>query len=298
MINVIDLHFQGQSHATAAFLVSTGEGAVLIETGPDATWPQLSKGIQEAGFTPEMIRKVFLTHIHLDHAGAAWRFAEMGAKIYVHPFGERHLASPEKLMNSARRIYGDDMDQMWGKMLPIAPAQLAIVNHGEQVMLDATTALTAWHTPGHAVHHIAWQLGENVFTGDVGGVKIEGGLVVPPCPPPDIQLEDWLASLRLLRGLDAKRFYLTHFGAIEDPAAHVNQLEQRLINWAEWMRPYYESESSVSDVTPAFQEMVKEELVAAGIPADGIARYETANPSWMSVAGLLRYWQKKLEDMA
>src|SRR5262249_13735426 len=154
----------------------------------------------------------FLTHIHLDHAGAAWAMAEMGANIYVHPRGYAHLADPSKLMASAKRLYQDQMDALWGTMKPIPAQQLVQVENGQK-FTAGELEMVGWHTPGHAYHHIAWQCGKLVFTGDVGGVSIEGGPVQPPCPPPDIDPPAWKKSIELLRELQPERLYLSHFGA-------------------------------------------------------------------------------------
>jgi glyoxylase-like metal-dependent hydrolase (beta-lactamase superfamily II) len=241
--------------------------------------------------------RVFLSHIHFDHAGAAWAFAEKGATIYVHPKGLPHLASPEKLYNSARMIYGDNMDKLWGEMRPIPENQLYAPEHGETIEYGGVS-FTAWHTPGHAVHHIAWQVTDAqgvsaVFTGDVAGVKIGNGPVMPPCPPPDINIEDWQASIQLLRELKSERLYLTHYDEIADKQSHLDALEQRLLAWAAWMKPWFEKQTPAEDIVPHFQEFVKGDLRINGVPESDMARYEAANPAFMSVAGLLRYWKKK-----
>lgn len=295
MTHTIDLHFQGLSDNIAAFLIETSAGPVLIETGPHSTLEQLKEGIAAKGYQAQDIQHVFLSHIHLDHAGAAWWFAQNGAKIYVHPRGIKHLAAPQRLMESAKRIYQDKMDELWGQMNPIAESQLVSVADQEQFTIG-DQVFQAWHTPGHAVHHIAWQKGEEVFTGDVGGVAIRGGLVVPPCPPPDINVEDWHNSTQVLRQLDVKTMYLTHYGALPFSHEHFDQLDKRLSKWANWMKPHFEAQNSVADITPLFQKMVADELKASGIDEMGQAQYEAANPSWMSVAGLMRYWKKKTQS--
>jgi len=291
-IHTIDLNFQGLSHAVAAFVIETSEGPVLVETGPHSTLPALEQGLEAIGYSMQEVRHVLLSHIHLDHAGAAWAFAETGATIYVHPLGSAHLVSPERLMQSAKMIYQDEMDRLWGEMRPIAPERLKTVAHSEEVVIG-DTVFKAWHTPGHAIHHIAWQLETFAFTGDVGGVRIEGGLVAPPCPPPDINVEDWQASLALLRSLDLSAIYLTHFGRVGAVNRHLDELEKRLLNWAAWMKPYFDQQANQDTVTPLFQAFVHEELITSGLGEAGLARYEIANPSWMSVAGLMRYWKKR-----
>ncbi len=292
MIHVLDLHFLGFSDAIAAFLIDTGDGLALIETGPHSAIQALEKGIKNAGYDIKDVKHVFLSHIHLDHAGASWVFANQGATIYLHPFGQRHLADPSKLMDSARRIYQDQMDRLWGEMHPIPIEQLHTVEDEAEITIGNTT-FKAWHTPGHAVHHIAWQVEDVVFSGDVAGCRINQEMVVPPCPPPDINIEDWKKSIALLRNLSPAAIYLTHFGKVTDIEEHLNELENRLDDWANWIKPHWEAGRKPAEVTPEFQAYVKQSLLDYGISEDGIDRYEAANPSWMSVAGLMRYWHKK-----
>ena len=292
MVNVIDLHFLGIPKTIAAFIVETSIGPVLIETGPHSTFTALEKGVREIGFSIRDIAHVFLTHIHLDHAGAAWAFAQNGAMVYVHPEGEKHLLKPEKLVQSAKLIYKEQMDSLWGALLPIPESNIKVVGHREVVRIG-NTDFVAWHTPGHAIHHIAWQVGENVFTGDVGGVKINGGIVVPPCPPPDIQIESWMESITILENLHVKRMYLTHYGAVENIEIHLEQLKTRLLSWSGWMKKQLDLGVETAEVTKAFEKFVSEELKAANLDKQTLLAYEIANPAWMSVAGLMRYWKKK-----
>ncbi len=293
-IEIIDLHFQGMEHAIAAFLIRTADGPVLVETGPYSTIESLKKGLELRGFRLADIRHVLLTHIHLDHGGAAWFFAGQGARIYVHPRGLSHLHDPSKLLESARRIYKEEMDRLWGRLEGIERSALQSVGDEERIRIG-DLEFTAWHTPGHASHHIAWQLGDHIFTGDVAGVRIDSSLVMPPCPPPDINLEAWLESIQRLRKLKPKSLYLTHFGMALDIDEHLLQLEERLNNWAQWMKPYYERGDTIQTIIPAFEKFVRQQLHDGGITGADYRRYELANPSWMSVAGLLRYWKKKLE---
>lgn len=297
MIHTIDLVFQGLPGNIAAFLVETPAGPALVETGPHSTLARLRDGLQAHGVQAEDVRHVFLTHIHLDHAGAAWWFARQGATIYVHPRGSRHLAGPERLMESARRIYQDKMDELWGEMHPIPTRRIQEVEHEGEIALGGES-FRAYHTPGHATHHIAWRFGDALFTGDVAGVRIGAGIVVPPCPPPDIQVEDWLESTALIRSLGVRRLYLTHFGEHTDVDAHLDALDQRLQAWAQWIKPYYDAGTEHGELTELFQTVVRNTLEESGLSEFSIRQYEAANPSWMSVAGLLRYWKKKEERKA
>ena len=294
MIRTIDLEFLGHQKTIASFLIETSDGPVLIETGPHSTLPILKAGIETAGYAFEDVKHVFITHIHLDHAGCAWAFAQHGAAIYLHPFGERHLANPEKLLASAKMIYQDEMDRLWGTLKPIPKGQLRVVKDNETIKVGKSR-LKALFTPGHAVHHIAWQMGDVAFAGDVAGVKISEGIVVPPCPPPDINIEDWKLSLRRLFEKRFDALYLTHFGKTENVKTHLKELQGRLVNWANWIRPYWEKGIDQKDVVPLFQEYVRKQLMAGEVAGEDLERYEGANPSWMSVAGLYRYWRKANE---
>ena len=292
MIHVLDLNFLSYEQAIASFLIPSSDGPVLVESGPYSTYPQLEKEIRKVGYRIEDVKHVFLTHIHFDHAGAAWAFAKNGAKIYVHPFGAQHLASPQKLYDSAKMIYGDDMSRLWGAMESIAPSLIHEAQHEEEIKIGERK-ITSLHTPGHAKHHIAWQIDDTLFTGDVAGVKIGNGPVVPPCPPPDINLEDWLSSIELLLSKNASRFYLTHFGEITQLEVHMSQLRDMLKDWSNFIRVEYEKGVSPEKLTPLFCAYTKKQLLNLGVSEQGTQQYEAANPSWMSVAGLIRYWKKK-----
>ncbi|WP_424962532.1 MBL fold metallo-hydrolase [Ekhidna sp.] len=295
MYHTLDLHFQNYEHAIASFLIETDEGPVLIESGPYSTFPSLEKGLSNHGYKVSDVKHVLLSHIHFDHAGAAWAFAEKGAKIYLHPFGHDHMHDPTKLVASATMIYGDQMDTLWGKMEGIPKKNLKVMEHEEVVEIGGHS-FKAIHSPGHAKHHIAWQWKDTIFTGDVAGVKIEGGPVVPPCPPPDINIEDWLQSIDLILSKNPNRLVLTHFGEEMNPNIHMQELREILKDWSEWMKVKWEAGMSNDEITPEFMAYTAKQLKDRGVSDHGIKLYEAANPSWMSVAGLVRYWKKKLEN--
>lgn len=291
-IKIIDLRFRQTEQAIGTFLIETSEGPVLIETGPESTYSLLNKELELIGYSAKDIKHVFVTHIHFDHAGAAWKFARDGARIYVHPAGLPHLASPEKLWNSAAMIYGDDMEKLWGQMQPISADLLIPVDEGSIIRIGDTT-IQAYYTPGHAVHHNAYRINDVIFTGDVAGVRIGNGPVVPPCPPPDINIELWKNSLQKLRSLNPKQLYLTHFGVQKNPHEVLHNLEIMLDDWSLWIKPYYDKNIAAETIIPEFMEYTKKQLIEHGLSTEEIEVYEYANPSWMSVAGLLRYWKLK-----
>jgi glyoxylase-like metal-dependent hydrolase (beta-lactamase superfamily II) len=294
-IKIIDLKFQQANNTIASFLIKGKGKPVLVETGPESTWIELKKQLDQEGIKPKELGAVLLTHIHFDHAGAAWRLAAEGVKIYLHPMGLPHLANPERLWKSAAKIYGDDqMDKLWGIMESIDEHLLVPVDESEEVTIGDLT-FTAIHSPGHAIHHIAWKLGDVIFTGDVGGVKIDNGPVVPPCPPPDIHIEDWKASIKKILNHNPKELYLTHFGKIETPEVHLDQLVEIIDDWANWMKPQFDKGRNPTDITPDFMHYTAQQMIDQGADKHLQSLYEYANPSWMSVSGLMRYWKLKAE---
>lgn len=293
MYKIIDLHFQGLPSVIGSYLVDLGGSWALIESGPYSCWPQLVAGLKEHKLTPGDIDHVLLTHIHLDHAGAAWALAREGAIIHVHPAGAPHIQQPEKLVASAKRIYQDQMDILWGDIQPIPESRLNTVGHQVSLAIGNKTFI-AHHTPGHAVHHIAWQLDHTLFTGDVAGIKINNGLVAPPCPPPEFQWEDWLASIAYMRTLPVKELVLTHFGSITDISAHFDALESALKEWVQ----FFEAKPTLEDqaaLTADFMTYIHQDFYPENMAQPLQDQYDLANPPWMSVAGISRYLKKKYQ---
>lgn len=291
-IQIIDLNFLDTKQSIGSFLIPTAKGPVLIESGPETTFSVLKAGIEKAGYKIEDIHAVLLTHIHFDHAGAAWKFAKNGTKIYVHQVGLPHLANPEKLWNSAAQIYGDDMNRLWGKMEPIPEDLLIAANDGD-VIDFGNVQFKVIYTPGHAVHHNAYQLNDVIFTGDVAGCKIANGPVVPPCPPPDIDLVLWKKSIQKLKDANPSALYLTHFARQEHPVQLLEELEMELDNWANFIKPFFDAGIPADEIVPQFMQFTSQAFKAKGLTDTEIQIYEYANPSWMSVNGLLRYWKLK-----
>ncbi|MBC6993463.1 MBL fold metallo-hydrolase [Neolewinella lacunae] len=288
-IHTVDLHFLGESAAIAAFAIEDADGLTLVECGPFSTHDHLLAGLSALGFRPEEVHTLLLSHIHFDHAGAAWWWAQQGTHVYVHPRGLKHMLDPTRLYGSAARIYGEDnMERLWGRMERIAPDQISAVEDRAEIRRGGNTWI-AHHTPGHASHHIAWQLGDQVFTGDVGGVCIKGGPVVPPCPPPDINVEEWTRSIERLKRLGASHFHLTHYGAVAAGSDHLDQLAQRLTHYVNYVKTALASGQTTEAIVPGFTNFVEDELRAAGVGEETIGAYRVANPPYMSVAGIARW---------
>ena len=231
---VIDLQWLDQPGVIASYLLAAGHDLTLIETGPGSTIPALLNGIRQAGYDPAQVTKLIVTHIHLDHAGGAGGLlaAMPQAQVYVHEVGAPHLINPEKLLASAQRIYGAEMERLWGAFLPVPAERLVVLRDGDTVQAGPRT-LEALYTPGHASHHIAlWDAAnQQIWTGDVAGVRLETPYVRPPTPPPDLDLELWRASVERIIALHPTTLYLTHFGPFTDVDRHFYELGHRLFTW-------------------------------------------------------------------
>ncbi len=297
MIHPVDTLHLGRPRIIASYLVDLGpaHGLAMVDCGPESVFEHLVGGIRALGRRPEEVKHLLLTHIHLDHAGGAWRWArDFGTTVHVHPRGAPHLLDPAKLLASATRIYGERMGRLWGDLKPVPAVRLQTVADDEVLTLGAGVKITALATPGHAPHHHAWWLAEtgSLFAGDVAGVVIGDGPVVPPCPPPDIDVETWRTSLERLRGLGAAEVYVTHFGKLDDPGRRFAELEERLVSWAGWMLEHLREGREEAGLVREFEAFVAGELRAKGLREEEIEDYEQADPAFMSVAGLGRYWRK------
>jgi glyoxylase-like metal-dependent hydrolase (beta-lactamase superfamily II) len=293
-LETLDLHFQDRPQTIAAYLIPHEDGAALVETGPGATFPRLQAQLADHGLTPADISEVLLTHIHLDHAGAAGHLAKHGATIYAHHVGVPHLANPEKLLASAERIYGDDMDQLWGDMHSVPDDQLVALDDEDTVPLGDRQAL-ALNTPGHASHHMSYVVGDVCFTGDVGGVRLPGEEYVElPLAPPEIHLDHWRESLARLRTAtdrhDLRYLAPTHFGVYDDVSAHLDRLDgviEAADTWAAETLPQMAEDDEA--LREAVTEWMRGLATASGVDEKTWERYEVANPSWMAALGLKRY---------
>lgn len=288
----LDLNFQGRQHAIASYLIRHADGAVLIESGPGSTLPALQAGLANEGLSPRHVTHVLLTHIHLDHAGAAGWLALQGAKIYVHPVGAPHMLNPEKLIASATRIYGERMESLWGDFLPVPESQLIIPNDAETIEIG-DLKFTAINTPGHAEHHYAYLFDDICFSGDVGGVRIPGyPYLRVPMPPPELHLERWHESMARLRKEKFKYIAPTHFGVFSDVAWHLNEVEKGLDSASRWLEEVMPTDPSIEQMRQSYTSWIMDGGRSMGLDEDVARAYELANPLGMSADGLLRYWTK------
>ena len=296
MIYVLDTGHLGRPGIIAATALETNDGIALFDTGPESTFENISAAMRAAGFSPNDVRHVFLSHIHLDHAGAAWRFAELGATIHVHPRGASHLVDPSRLMESATRIFGDEMGKLWGEMRPI-PKEKVRVTDDNVAIRAGQFAVRSLATPGHASHHNVYHWDDHLFGGDVAGVRLDDGPPVPPFVPPELHVESWLESIERMRTLRATRLYLPHFGLVEsDLSGHFDALAERVQRWATWFRDELRQGRGESELIPEFARYEAEDILKSGAAKERLADYEQADPSFMAVTASIRYWQKYHPD--
>lgn len=292
MIHILDTQHLGRRGIIAATVLESDDGLILFDTGPESTFETVVAQLPERGFSVQDVRHVFLSHIHFDHAGAAWRFAQLGATIYVHPLGAPHLIDPSRLVASATRLYGDEMERLWGKIAPV-PAERVRVLQDDDVVAIGQFEIRAIATPGHASHHHVYQWEDNVFGGDVAGVRLGGGPPVPPFVPPELDIEAWQESIAKIRAMNPAKLYLPHFGLVEgNIAAHLDALEERVRRWSLWFRDRLRASADERELTPAFAEYVAGELRSAGATEEEVVDYERADPSFMAVSGAIRYWRR------
>lgn len=291
-ILTIDLNFQNKTGAIASYLIRHNDGTVLIESGPGSTLPALEAALAKEDLTPRNITHVLLTHIHLDHAGAAGWLSRQGAEIYVHPKGAPHLLNPEKLIASATRIYGDRMNQLWGEFLPVEPDRLKIPNDAEEIVIGKLR-FVALDTPGHAEHHYSYLFEDVCFSGDVGGVRIPGyPYLRAPMPPPELHFGRWHESISRLRKEKFSRIAPTHFGIFDDAEWQLNELDKNLIAIEKWLAEIMPAGPSIEELRAKFEKWMSEQACEQGLSEDAILAYALSNPIGMSADGMMRYWMK------
>jgi glyoxylase-like metal-dependent hydrolase (beta-lactamase superfamily II) len=285
MAHLIDLIHVGRPRVIASYLLGGAEPA-LVDCGPTSCLGALGAALADRGLGVGDLRHLVLTHIHLDHAGAAGTLVRRNPSLQVHvsAIGAPHLVDPSRLERSARRLYGEDFDRLWGELAPVPEASLRPI--GSRV-LD----LEAFPTQGHASHHVSFLAPDGAcFAGDAAGVRIEPcPFLAPASPPPDVDLEAWAASLDAIEERGPTSLCLPHFGLIGDPQEHVALMRERLATWADRVR-----EGATAE---AFERAAEEEL-QAGADAETAASYRQAAPFWQSYAGLERYWRKRREEEA
>ena len=291
-IVTLDLNFQNRKQVIASYLIREQDAVILIESGPGSTLPSLEAGLAKEGLSPRDITHVLLTHIHLDHAGAAGWLAQQGAQIFVHPIGAPHLLNPEKLIASATRIYGDRMQTLWGEILPVEQKQLAVPQDAEEIVIGKLRFLPI-NTPGHAEHHYSYLFEDLCFSGDIGGVRIPGySYLRAPMPPPELHFGKWRESITRLRSLNFSRIAPTHFGIFDDADWQLNELQKSLDETEKWLEEIMPADPTIDELREKFSAWMQEQSREKKLSDDVIQAYTLANPLGMGADGLIRYWKK------
>jgi glyoxylase-like metal-dependent hydrolase (beta-lactamase superfamily II) len=271
---VIDLMHTGRERVIGCWQVDD----VLIDPGPGSCLPQLLEALGD-----QRPRAVLLTHIHLDHAGASGALVQRwpDLEVYVHERGARHMIDPSRLLDSASRLYGDNMDRLWGETVPVPERNLTVLSGGERLFDGAYEVA---YTPGHASHHVSYLHDGVAFVGDVGGVRITPApFTIPPTPPPDVDVEAWHESIGLIRAWKPRRLAITHFGSADDVEDQLTQLERRLDRYSQLARDGGREQ---------FVSVVQAEILSEG-GSDLTQTYEQAAPIEQLYAGYERYWSKR-----
>ena len=281
MEELIDLRHLGRPRVIASYVLG-GDEPALVDCGPSTCIESLAAGLTRRGLAVEDLRHLVLTHIHLDHAGAAGVLVRMNPALTVHvsEIGASHLVDPSRLERSARRLYGDDFDRLWGELAPVPEENVQIV--GERVL-----GLDAFPTPGHASHHVSYLAPDGAcYSGDATGVRISPAtFLAPVAPPPDVDLEAWATTLDAIEARRPERLCLPHFGVVEDAAEHIGEMRARLRVWAERVRDGASEEEFVA--------AAERELIQSVAEPELAESYRGAAPFWQSHAGFKRYWEKR-----
>jgi glyoxylase-like metal-dependent hydrolase (beta-lactamase superfamily II) len=275
----LDLHFQDAERVIASYVLETEDGPALYDCGPSSCVLRLHAALHQRGLQLQDLRHLLLSHVHLDHAGAAGVLVREHPALQVHvsEIGAPHLADPTRLEASARRLYGDTFDTLWGELAPVPQENIRVV--GTEVL-----GLECFPSPGHARHHVCYLAGDGtLYAGDAAGVRLQPDrTVLPPTPPPDFDLDEWFRTIDEIEKRRPTRLALVHFGVADDPGLHLAELRQRL---ADWTRRAGEGVTEEQ-----FSASARRDVTANGGDAE---IYERAMPFWQSYAGLERYWEQR-----
>ncbi|MCA1962526.1 MAG: MBL fold metallo-hydrolase [Prosthecobacter sp.] len=287
-VHTLDLHFQNTPGLIAAYVIESEGSLTLIETGPGSTLPALLSGLRALNFSEKQVRQVLVTHIHLDHAGAAGWWAQQGAQVYCHANAARHLVDPTKLIASARMVYQDQMDSLWGQMLPAPAERVTILQDGDRLSLSRSgPEIIAWDTPGHARHHLAFVLGSACFTGDVAGMRLQGtDYLSVTSAPPQFEPAAYLASVDRLAVAGFEKLYLTHFGQVTDPADHLRRYRARIQDVHEAVRADCTAGHDAETIRARHAQRERALAASQGISDTDWQRLEMSNGTHMCADGI------------
>ena len=292
----VDLLFLGRPHAIATVVAGDRETLALIDPGPTTCLETLTQGLQVQGLHLRDVTHLLLTHIHLDHAGATGTLVRHHPhiRVVVHQRGAMHMADPAKLLASATRLYGNRMDELWGEFAAVPERNMIVVAGGEEIEAGGRT-FTVAYTPGHASHHVSYfdRSSGVAFVGDTGGVCIDGGYILPPTPPPDIDIEAWRDSVARIEDWSPATIFMTHFGPVNAPRIHLETLIKNLDTMSALVRARLSEPGTDEEQSRRFAEDLEREFSRHMSEAQ-LAAYRAAAPPELVWLGLARYWRKKV----
>jgi glyoxylase-like metal-dependent hydrolase (beta-lactamase superfamily II) len=297
----ISLPFQGEEEIIGSYVIAGKDELAVIDPGPASTANALLSALSEAGFSPENVTHLLLTHIHLDHAGAVGTLLPHmpKAKVHVQSKGAPHLIDPTKFLASATRIYGDRMHELWGDVLPVPEERVDVVYDGD-ILKIANRRLEVHYAPGHAVHHVIFydvHSGE-LFAGDAAGVRLQGiDYVRPPTPPPDLDLEAWSHTIDKLKQLRPDVLYLAHFGPVNTTVKHLERLREKLFSWGDFVLGAMRDGKSEDEITEMLATHANTDILRITGNERFLKRYDLTASYQMSVQGYMRYWRKKHPEL-
>ena len=295
-LSYVDLNFYGVKGVIASVILHGPGGAAIIDPGPSSTLPALRAALDRAGIPLADVRTILLTHIHLDHAGATGTLVgeNPALRVYVHEKGAPHMVDPAKLLASATRLWGDEMDRLWGEMRPV-PAEKLIILHGGERLTAGGRDLDVAYTPGHASHHVSYFSADTgiAFVGDTAGVRLQkGGFIMPPTPPPDIDLDAWRDSMARISAWHPATLFITHFGPYAPVAAHLTEMADHLELTSGLVKASLARAGTDEERDAWFTDEIRRELRRRMTESEAQA-YEVAGRFDLSWRGLARYWRKK-----
>lgn len=295
-VSFLDLQFQGRPRIIATAVLHGPGGVALLDPGPSTTVPTLRRELRAAGIAMTDVTTILLTHIHLDHAGATGTLVRENPRlrVYVHERGAPHLVDPSKLVASASRLYGDQMDTLWGEVGAV-PASALLALKGRERIEGGGRAFEVAYTPGHASHHVSYLNADTgvAFVGDMAGIKLHAnGYVLPPTPPPDIDLEAWHRSFDTIEAWRPETLFLTHFGPHGPSRPHLGELRDHLDLAARLVKTSLARDESDEAREAWVAGEIRRELQHRLADAESML-YEMAGPLDLSWRGLARYWRKR-----
>jgi glyoxylase-like metal-dependent hydrolase (beta-lactamase superfamily II) len=297
-LDYVDLDFLGSPEIIATAVLHDASGVALIDPGPSTTHDNLKAALRRKGIAIADVRQILLTHIHLDHAGVTGTLVRENPaiEVFVHERGAPHMIDPSKLLASAGRLYGADMDRLWGDFVPVPAGRVTILK-GDEHIRAAGRDLQVAYTPGHASHHVSYfdTSSRVAFVGDTAGIRRgAGNYILPPTPPPDIDLDAWRTSEDRILSWDPDTLFLTHFGPFHGARVHFQELFARLQAWNAIVRRLV-ADSSLDEEGRA-QAFVDEALLdlKRTVGPQQAEQYNRAGRLDYSWQGLSRYWRKKM----